>query len=514
LLSQHIAAWTSNIWTKAQTPIANIPIEEIKAYSLDICFTDNNPVATQYQLKTGTEYVSQSGALSDAQNWIALTDKKITVTGLNPNTTYTFTVTARNNEGVTTTSSTVSGTTFIAPPAAPSDLRQIFVAKTWVTLAWDSATGATGYDIEVDGITVNNGNSLSYTHNGLASGTAHTYAVRSRNEGGKSNWSGAVTISTIQTPPAVPANILATSTENSITLVWDNVNTATAYDLTVDGDMFATVASPAYTITGLEPATSHTFVVKAVNSGGSSAGSMLVNVSTIGHVLGSPVNISIIPQYGGVLLSWDAVAGAIGYNIKVNANEPIYIVDTVYQDIGLIQGEIRTYSIRAVYPEEYGEWSSEATGAALVDPPVIPEDTVPDPPEVTPGEEEWGANTGDASLNPVYTIDCVQNEVFNLVMGASGIEDCNQLKVTVTYDPNELEILDACCLTPNEELSAGIVDGTDIRITQLTPGTLVFIVSKAVASGQGWSGVVNCIKFKASTDGQSTITCSILRGGN
>lgn len=101
---------------------------------------------------------SRTGTLSDTAQWITLTGKKITVTGLNPNTGYTFYAKTRNAENAeNTTVSSASNTTLVAPPGMPSNLRVISNTADTITIAWDSVPGATGYDVEKDGIWVDNG---------------------------------------------------------------------------------------------------------------------------------------------------------------------------------------------------------------------------------------------------------------------------------------------------------------------------------------------------------------------
>jgi len=47
-----------------------------------------------------------------------------------------------------------------------------------VTLTWDRVSGATRYDVERDGVVVNNGTSNRFVHSGLTVGSAHFYRVR------------------------------------------------------------------------------------------------------------------------------------------------------------------------------------------------------------------------------------------------------------------------------------------------------------------------------------------------
>ncbi len=66
----------------------------------------------------------------------------------------------------------------------------------------------------------------------------------------------------------------------------------------------------------------------------------------------------------------------------------------------------------------------------------------------------------------------------------------------VTYLTSELQLIDLCGLTSDIEIKAGNIEGTNITITQYTPGYITFIVDCIIPPGKSWSGVVNIIKFK------------------
>ncbi len=68
---------------------------------------------------------------------------------------------------------------------APDNIR-ISTSDTSITVEWDAVEGATGYDIEVDGVVVDNGNSTTYEHTGLIENTEYIYRVRSKDANGES----------------------------------------------------------------------------------------------------------------------------------------------------------------------------------------------------------------------------------------------------------------------------------------------------------------------------------------
>ena len=70
--------------------------------TVDVTVTDGNPETTQYQIVSGNQYVTAAGTMTTTPTWITLTGKKITVTGLVPNTAYSFQAKARDSANIET----------------------------------------------------------------------------------------------------------------------------------------------------------------------------------------------------------------------------------------------------------------------------------------------------------------------------------------------------------------------------------------------------------------------------
>ncbi|MFP2935029.1 fibronectin type III domain-containing protein, partial [Pyxidicoccus sp. 3LG] len=103
----------------------------------------------------------------------------------------TYAVRARNAAGASAFSGNVSATTQAEPtvPAVPSGLVATAGSESQITVTWNAVSGATGYDLQRDGVTVT-GVTSPHAHSDLAAGSAHTYAVRARNAAGASAFSG------------------------------------------------------------------------------------------------------------------------------------------------------------------------------------------------------------------------------------------------------------------------------------------------------------------------------------
>lgn len=84
------------------------------------------------------------------------------------------------NDGTGTGTWTFTGTAFGSnAPATPQNLDAVAVSGTQVNLTWDAVPGATGYDIERDGVViVQNHGTNSYSDTGRTPATLYTYRVR------------------------------------------------------------------------------------------------------------------------------------------------------------------------------------------------------------------------------------------------------------------------------------------------------------------------------------------------
>jgi len=201
------------------------------------------------------------------------------------NGSYTYTNKLTNGFGTTTGNTLVytvtQGASAPTVPPVPTGLAATANSTSQITVTWTASSGATAYDLQVDGATVASVTS-PYLHTGLTAGSKHTYAVRAKNAAGTSAFSAPVSATTqsVATIPAVPTGLTAAANgANQITVTWNASSGATAYDLQVDGAIVTNVASP-YLHTGLAASSKHTYAVRAKNSAGVSAFSALVSATT------------------------------------------------------------------------------------------------------------------------------------------------------------------------------------------------------------------------------------------
>ncbi|MCG8699642.1 MAG: hypothetical protein MI922_16425, partial [Bacteroidales bacterium] len=72
-------------------------------------------------------------------------------------------------------------------------------------------------------------------------------------------------------------------------------------------------------------------------------------------------------------------------------------------------------------------------------------------------------------------------------------------RIVVYYNPEQLEVVDLCAITPEIEDQAGAIEGTDMRIDSFVPGEIAYVVQNADKA------VVNSIKFRVKTNGHSKV---------
>lgn len=169
--------------TEAPSSPDNFACTDVTATTVDISWdasTDNVGVFG-YEVYSGETLLD------------TVTGLNYTVAGLSPSTTYSITIKAKDAaNNISDASSPLTVTTLLS---TPNPLAQSVTDKV-VSLSWESVQCAEGYDIEVDGTSIDNGSYTTYTHNNLTQGTTHTYRVKARNTANNSEWSNLLSVTT------------------------------------------------------------------------------------------------------------------------------------------------------------------------------------------------------------------------------------------------------------------------------------------------------------------------------
>ncbi|MEK4665331.1 fibronectin type III domain-containing protein [Priestia sp. FSL H7-0729] len=248
-------------------------------------------------------------------------------------------------------------------PASVTGLNISSATNVAIALKWTAVTGATGYDIEIDG-TIVPVTGVAYTKSGLAANTDHTFRIRSKNAAGVGAWSDLISGTTLLNTPVLKA----TSEETSINLTWVAVSDAVTYEIEADGTVIATVSDPAYSHNGLLPGTAHKYRIRALTNTNTSVWTAMLTQSTIPASVAG-LNISAVTNVG-ITLKWTAVTGATGYDLEIDGTV-VPVTGVSYTKSGLAANTEHTFRIRSKNAAGVGTWSDLISGMTLLNTPVL-----------------------------------------------------------------------------------------------------------------------------------------------
>ena len=214
-------------------------------------------------------------------------------------------------------------------PAAVENFRRTGRTNSTVTLSWNKNSSADGYCIELykngkwmQVVKIPSNSALSYTASGLTASTTCKFRIRAYRNVAKTTDYVTVAVNTL---PADVTNFRCTGrTKNSVTLSWNRNATAGGYIIQqyvsgkwVQKAKLSDNSSVKYTVSGLTPATSYRFRIRAYKTIG-------VNTVYSGYTshttLSSPVNISglvcTVRTYNSITLGWNRNSTATGYKLE------------------------------------------------------------------------------------------------------------------------------------------------------------------------------------------------------
>ena len=361
---------------------------------------DGGARITGYQIEVSEDRRRTWSVLEDVRG---ATRTSYSHTGLPPNTTRHYRVSAVNRAGTGQPSSVVFATTAADLPGAPTGLGAVADGTSRINLAWTapSYTGGVpliGYRIEVsedrgsswsDLVSKTRSATTTYSHTGLRPGSTRYYRVSAINQVGAGDPSGVSVATTVATVPYRPTGLTATADGTArIDLSWtapafDGGARITGYRIEVSEngggtwtDLTANThsANTTYSHTGLDPATTRYYRVSAVNSVGTGDPSSIASATTDATVPDAPTNLmATASEPTRIDLTWtapgyDGGAAITGYRIEVSedgvvwANLAATITSaTTYSHNGLPPGSTRHYRVSATNSAGTGMPSAAAS---------------------------------------------------------------------------------------------------------------------------------------------------------
>ena len=326
----------SSTYTRANIPGA-VTFSSVAVTSFIITNNENgnpttNPATTFAVYATSTDtafnnvYITAAGGTSSSPVW--LTDAQIdntSVTGLTPETSYSFSVVARNNDNLLTASSTIAVATTPSDTTAPTPNPPFFTTapdqttNTAINMAavsvtddvtaspeyfFEAVAGSCGSDAGTGASNSGWQTSPVYSDSGLQTNRCYAYQITTRDEAG--NYSATSTASSTYTAAVVPGALAFSGVANTSMVITNNENgnpttnpatTFAVYATSTDtafNNVYITAAggtssSPVWltdaqidntSVTGLTPETSYSFSVVARNGDGDVTATSTLSATT------------------------------------------------------------------------------------------------------------------------------------------------------------------------------------------------------------------------------------------
>ena len=246
----------------------------------------------------------------------------------------------------------ISSLSPLGPPSVPQNLFVTNITTTSFVINWTAVNNATSYRLDVSrnnsftdlvsGYNNKNINTNSDSVTGLTAGTNYFIRVRSVNSQGLSPYS-----SILQqiTRPLAPTSLSITNiTQNSMTINWAAVNSATAYSINIATNpgfvniIFGTTLTPSFSTSALSPNTLYYIRVFAINAAGEGDPSSVLTQITTTIAPNKPTISNILST--SFQVDWNIVQGAISYRIDIATDEQFTNILSQYNNFSVIGNTI------------------------------------------------------------------------------------------------------------------------------------------------------------------------------
>jgi hypothetical protein len=390
-----------------QTTISGSVIQSPNAPVLSLgAVTDTTVVLNWADLPNETGYRLEA-RLGATGNWAEIATPAANVTthqhtGVTPGATVYYRLRAFNTAGTSPYSAEVSATTQVPIPGTPA-LQLTSTTHNQVSLRWNDVANETGYLLERRigqgawaQLATPGANATSYIDTSVTPTTEYYYRLKAKGTYGDSAYSAEVLAYTQAPPagpPAIPVLQAAALAESAIRITWLDLADELGYRLEArtPGGTWNEISTPAanstsYQHTGLPPASSYEYRMRAYNAQGFSGYSEIVSAMTQSpplQVPATPLLTSSGSTHAQIYLEWTDVAGATGYKLERKGGGSADWTEisslaagvTTFSDSGLNASTTYAYRIRAFNeagPSSYSGELSVTTQAPPLQPPAQP----------------------------------------------------------------------------------------------------------------------------------------------
>lgn len=440
----------------------------------------------------------------------------VTLTGLVNGETYSYTVRARNEAGVSAATEPLQVSLPLLVPGAPTGV-EVVGGNASAIVIWAEVSGADSYQVLVNGTPTVTTTETAAAITGLTNGLTYSFAVKAVNEHGPSAPSETVTAATTSSPgvglPAAPTGLSGGATYTEVSLSWDEVVGADVYHVYVNGSATpsATTVDPSAVVGGLGSGYTYNFTVKARNAAGlGPASSSLAKTLPIPTPPAAPTGLQAVSGNASVTLLWNDTFGATSYEVYVNGSATPSATPTAASAnvTGLANGQTYSFTVKAKNAVGLSPASGAVTGTPQAPPPELLVPAAPTNVVATAGDAQatltWTASSGATSYevylqggaSPVKTVTATSTTITALTNGntytyvvrarnAAGLSDAS-LPATVALTVPGTTAWAKVGGSAGSEICYDVATGPDgtLYLTGYFAGTMTLGSTTLTASGQ------------------------------
>ncbi len=110
------------------------------------------------------------------------------------------------------------------------------------------------------------------------------------------------------------------------------------------------------------------------------------------------------------------------------------------------------------------------------------------------------------TFNDIVRKNVTEGEIVQVVVSGKSLQNILTKTFAISYFERDLELIDAYAPTPLQDLSVGLVPGSNMNITEIIPGSLKFKITPSMGTYTYWGGVAAILKFRAKRTIATAIT--------